>query len=72
MENTKKFEWMEYLGKAFESFCTEIKGVLPEEAYKHFRASRKEMLLAIRAVLDKQIERLEKKEERVAKKVEVK
>ncbi len=72
MGNEKKYEWLEHLGKAFESLCADIKKILPEEAYDHFRASRKEMLLAIRALLDRQIERLEKKEERVAKKVEVK
>lgn len=68
----KRYEWLEHLGKAFESFCGELKRILPSEAYDHLRSSRREMLLAIRAVLDREIERLEKKEERVAKKVEVK
>lgn len=67
----QRLDWVEHLGKACESFVQEMKGVLPEEAYKHLRASRKEFLLAVRSLIDRRIERLEKEPQKKARRVEV-
>jgi len=64
-------EWVEHLGKALEAFIRDLRGVLPEETYEHLRASQRESLLAVRSLIDRQIERLEKRPEKVARKVEV-
>lgn len=61
-EKKKSFEWMEHLNKAFDSFFKEMKDLVPEETYGHFKNSRREFLLALRSLLDKKIEKLEKKE----------
>jgi len=61
-EKEKHFEWMEHLNKAFDSFFKEIKELVPEETYDHLKNSRRESLLALRAIIDKKIEKLEKKE----------
>jgi len=64
-------EWLEHLGKAWEAFLRDMKSVLPEETREHLRASRRERLLAMRSLIDHQIERLEKKPTRTARKVEI-
>ncbi|MBI4454727.1 MAG: hypothetical protein HY644_02380 [Acidobacteria bacterium] len=64
-------EWIEHLGRAFETFFRDLKGVLPEETYAHLRASRKEFLLAARSLIDRQIQKLEQEPKRKARKVEV-
>jgi|YelNatPaOPRAMG01_1025707.scaffolds.fasta_scaffold14081_3 hypothetical protein len=61
-EKRKSWEWMEYLSKACDSFFKEMKGFIPEDTYEHFKNSRKEFLLALRSLLDRKIEKLEKKE----------
>lgn len=42
--------------------------LMPEETRNHFRTARKEMLLALRSLLDKAIERVEEVEKTRAKK----
>ena len=42
--------------------------LMPEETKSHFRTARKEMLLALRSLLDKAIERAEEAEKTRAKK----
>jgi len=64
-------EWLEHLGNAWEAFLGDMGLVLPEEARAHLRASRRERLLAMRSCIDYQIERLEKKPTRKARKVEI-
>jgi hypothetical protein len=73
MEEEKgvQMEWVGHLGKAFESFINDLKGVLPEETYNHLRASRKELLMAIRSVIDREIERADKEGQPKVHKVEV-
>jgi hypothetical protein len=66
-----QMEWVGYLGKAVESLLNDIKGIMPEDTYSHLRASRKEMLLAIRSVLDREIARAEGERKPEARKVEV-
>lgn len=65
-------EWTEHLGKAFEAFLRDLRGLVPEETQTHLKASQKEFLLALRSLLDREIERLEGEPERKARKVEVK
>ncbi len=68
----KKFEWVEHLGKAFDAFFKDLKGVVPDETYNHLKGSKREMLLAIRSIIDREIERLEKEQKKgKAKKVEI-
>lgn len=67
----ERVEWVEHLSKAFEAFIRDLRGVLPEETHKHLQASRKELLLALRSLLDREIEKLEE-EPKKARKVEVK
>ena len=66
-----QMEWVGHLGKAVESFVRDLKGVLPADTYNHLRASRKELLLAIRSVIDREIERAERDAPAQARKVEV-
>jgi len=70
-EEKAPLEWIGHLGKAAESFVKDLKGVLPEETYTHLRSSRRELLLAIRAVIDREIERAEKEHAPQAHKIEV-
>jgi len=72
MENKgPQMEWIGHLGKAVETFVGDLKGILPQETYNHLRASRKELLLAIRAVIDREIERTAREEAPKAHKLEV-
>lgn len=59
----KEKEWVIYLGKAVESFIKEIKGTFPEETKDHVRNAFKEMMLALRSLLDEGITKMEKKTE---------
>lgn len=49
-------------------FKTPMFSIMPEETRSHFRTARKEMLLALRSLLDKAIERVEETEKTKAKK----
>ena len=69
--NKEQMEWVGHLGRAVESFVSDLKGILPEGTYNHLRASRKEMLLAIRSVIDREIQRSEGESRPEARKVEV-
>lgn len=71
-KDVEQLEWTEHLGKAFEAFMRDLRRVFPEEAYTHLRASQRELLLALRALIDQKIERMERPPERKARKVEVK
>jgi hypothetical protein len=64
-------EWVGHLGRAVESFVSDLKGILPEDTYNHLRASRKELLLAIRSVIDREIERSAGESRSQTRKVEV-
>ncbi|MCL4459230.1 MAG: hypothetical protein M1136_10175 [Chloroflexi bacterium] len=46
-----------------------MRGIIPEEARRHLRASRKEFLLALRSLIDSCIEHLEEAEGQKGKKV---
>lgn len=65
-----KGKWIEHLSDAFEAFTEELAELIPEETRKHLRNARKELLLALRTLIDKKIEKLEKPKKEV-KKVEI-
>jgi hypothetical protein len=46
--------------------------IIPERAIHHLYSARKEMLLALRSLIDAKIEALEKKEEKKTKKKKIK
>ena len=58
-EQRESREWIHYLGKAAESLMDDVRGLVPDETYHHFRASRKEFWLGVRSLLDKRIRQLE-------------
>jgi len=70
-ETEEHLEWTEHLGKAFEAFVRDLRSLVPQETYEHLQASRKELLLALRSLIDREIEKLEGSE-RKARKLEVK
>lgn len=70
-ERGVRLEWLEHLGKALEAFFSDIRGILPEDAYRHLSASRREFLLAVRSVVDREIHRTERESAPQPRKVEV-
>ncbi|MGB9667688.1 MAG: hypothetical protein ACPLSJ_00470 [Thermosulfidibacteraceae bacterium] len=64
-------KWIEYMCKAWESFIDDIFSFVPEESKKHIKNARKEVLLALRAFIDKRIEEIESKKNQEIKKIEV-
>lgn len=68
----KEMHWTEHLSKVIEGFFDDLKGKVPEEFKSHAKASLREMLLAMKSILDKGIEVLEeKKEKKNVKKIKV-
>lgn len=69
----KKECWTEHFAKGIEALFDEMKDSVPKDFKTHVRNSMKEFLLAVEALLDKGIERLEEKEKpkKTPKKVEV-
>lgn len=60
--------------EAWRDFKSSLCAFLPEEFWEHRRAARREMLLAMRSLIDAAIERVEQGEgqpRRQAKKIEV-
>ncbi len=49
-----------------------MKSILPQEFGKHVRAARKEMLLAVRSLVDEAIEQTEKKDKEPTKATTIK
>lgn len=48
--------------EAWREFKGALRGTLPDEFWEHRRAARKEMLLAVRSLVDSAIEHLEEEE----------
>ncbi len=65
-------KWMEYLSKAVDAFIEDMKTIVPEETKTHLRNSVKELMLAIKVLIDKKIEKIEGKKKEEGHKVEVK
>jgi hypothetical protein len=74
----EEFNLEEWLDEGFQGLRGTLKGkrpqIVPEQFKKHTRAARKEMLLAVRSLLDAAIEELEGESEtpKKAAKTEVK
>ncbi len=62
-----RYKWMEHLIDAWDAFIEEIFSFIPEETKKHIKNARKEILLALRSVIDKRIEELEKDKKGIKK-----
>jgi hypothetical protein len=63
--HAKEFDFEDWLAegiKGFRTTCKELRPFLPEEFRQHTTAARREMLLAMRSLLDAAIERSEKEE----------
>jgi hypothetical protein len=69
-DEDKELTWEDHLAAAIKAFRKEAKDWhgewLPEEFKTHRRAAHREMLLAGRALLDAQIEKLDKSEKEKA------
>lgn len=63
-DKAQEFDLEEWLKEGYQGLRQTLKGprrvkLLPEEFWQHGRAARKEMLLAVRSLLDDAIQRLE-------------
>jgi Sec-independent protein translocase protein TatA len=65
-DEEKELTWEDHLAAAIKAFRKEAKEwrgeLLPEEFKTHRRAAQREMLLAMRSLIDAKIEKLEKAE----------
>lgn len=64
-----KHKWVEHLVNAWDAFIDEAFSFVPEDSKKHLKNAKKEFLLALRSILDKKIEEIEKPKK--VKKIEV-
>lgn len=62
-----KYKWVEHLAQAWDSFMEEMFSFIPEETKEHIRNARKEVLLALKSVIEKRIEELEKPKKEIKK-----
>lgn len=70
-DSAQRDHWTVHLGRAARGLFDEARDVVPEETRTHLRNSRREMLLAVRALLDERIEDLRPEPEREPRNVEV-
>jgi hypothetical protein len=73
MAEEKEFLFEDWLAEGVKGLRSCLKGgkVLPKEFTEHMRAAHKEMLLAIRSLLEAAIQRAEEKPRRRATKIKV-
>ncbi len=64
-------DWLAEGVKGLRAKYKELRPFLPEEFRQHSKAARREMLLAMRSLLDAAIERTEEKPKKKASKIEV-
>jgi len=62
-----KFRWIEHLNQAFEAFIEDLTSFVPEKSRTHLKNAKKEMLLALKELIEKKIEELEKPRKEVKK-----
>lgn len=68
----EEFVFKDWLSEGIEGFRAECRrGFLPEEFHQHIRAARKEMLLAVRSLVDVAIESIEEKPKKKATKIKI-
>jgi hypothetical protein len=75
-EEAKEFVFEDWLAEGIKAFKADFrkakdKEFLPEEFRAHIRTSRKEMLLAMRSLIDAAIERVEEKPKKKTTKIKV-
>jgi hypothetical protein len=75
-EEAKEFVFEDWLAEGIKACRAGFqkgagKACLPEEFQAHLRASRKEMLLAVRSLIDAAIERTEEKPKKKTAKIKV-
>ena len=71
MAEEKEFLFEDWLAegiKGFRASCKKHPALLPDEFFQHTRTARREMLLAMRSLVDTAIEYVEEKEEKTKKK----
>lgn len=71
MAEEREFAFEDWLAEGIKGFRASYKKLSPllsEEFYQHTRAARREMLLAMRSLIDAAIESTEEKEEKPKKK----
>ena len=73
MAEEKEFVFEDWLAEGVKGLRSCLRGekVLPKEFAEHMRASHKEMLLAIRSLLEAAIQRTEEKPKKKATKIKV-
>jgi hypothetical protein len=62
-----KYKWIEHLAQAWDAFMEEMFSFVPEETKTHLKNARKEVLLALKSVIEKRIEELEKPKKEIKK-----
>ncbi|MEN3046061.1 MAG: hypothetical protein ABDH49_03640 [Candidatus Hydrothermales bacterium] len=65
-------KWVEYLSKAIDAFIDDIKAFVPEESKVHLKNSLKELMFALKAFIEKKIEKIEGEKKIEGHKVEIK
>lgn len=74
MAEEKEFDFEEWLAegiKGFRAKCKELRPFFPEEFRQHTKAARREMLLAMRSLIDAAIACTEEKPKKKATKIKV-
>jgi len=62
-----KYKWIEHLANAWDAFMEEMFSFVPEDTKTHLKNARKEILLALKSVIEKKIEELEKPKKEIKK-----
>ncbi|MEN3044348.1 MAG: hypothetical protein ABDH37_03920 [Candidatus Hydrothermales bacterium] len=65
-------KWVEYLSKAVDAFIDDVKTLVPEETKVHLKNSFKELMLALKTIIEKKIEKLEGEKKIEGHRVEIK
>ncbi len=62
-----KFRLIEHLNHAFEALIEDLTSFVPEKSRTHLKNAKKEMLLALKELIENKIEELEKPKKEVKK-----
>lgn len=66
-----KHRWVEHLAQAWDLFLEDLFSFVPEKSKVHFKNVKKELLLAMKSVIEEKISQLEKTEKKEIKKIKV-
>ncbi len=64
VERDKPMGWLQLMGEFKRTMKATVGAPMPGDFWSHMRASHKERLLAVRSLIDAQIERIEEREAR--------